>query len=577
MKEQLSELILASLEQLKSEGALTVFVESVNLEQPKQKEHGDFATNVAMILAKKNGFNPRDLAQKIIDTLPTNEWVTKTEIAGPGFINFFVNPAALSSVIHNIIKHGETFGHQPAAVPKKVLIEFVSANPTGPLHVGHGRSAVFGDCLANLLKTQGIDVVKEYYVNDAGRQMDILALSIWLRYLELNGQTIQFPSNAYQGDYIKEIAQSLQEQSNDQFVDGFQTIDTVDDEEQHIDALIAMAKSGLGDRYAELHQYGVDVILNDIKDDLGDMGVEFDNWFSEKALLSSDALSHALEELERRGATYEREGAIWFNSASFGDEKDRVIRRSNGNFTYFASDIAYHLNKFERGHDELIDIFGADHHGYMARLRAFLAALDKPADKLDFCLVQFVSLFRNKEKLAMSTRSGSFVTLRELRDEVGNDVVRYFYIMRKAGQHVDFDLDLAKAESSENPVFTIQYAHARICSLFEKLSETGIQFDQAEGLNQTQLLVESQEQSIIQALTKYQEVVAAAASHLEPHRIAQYLLELAGDYHTYYNAHRVLDLDESTLRNARLVLNIAVKQVLLNGLKILGITAPEKM
>jgi arginyl-tRNA synthetase len=473
-----------------------------------------------------------------------------------------------------------------------VQVEFVSANPTGPLHVGHGRGAAYGASLANVLAAVGFDVSREYYVNDAGRQMDILALSTWLRYLEQAGQHVEFPPNGYQGDYVRAMAAGLTATHGARLVrtavevtagaPGLPTAERADDEasaqrETHLDALIDAAKRLLGDDYAIVHQHALDTQLDDCRDDLDAFGVTFDRWYSERSLFDGGAVARAVERLQAAGHLYHQDGALWFRSTAFGDEKDRVVQRENGAFTYFASDIAYHLDKFERGFDRVIDVWGADHHGYIPRVMGALRASGADADRLTVALVQFAVLYRHGEKVPMSTRSGQFVTLRELRTEVGNDAARFFYVLRKSDQHLDFDLDLAKSRSNENPVYYIQYAHARICSVFEawtgEVEQVGLHALDGVDLSP---LDSPHELALIDRLAAWPETLELAASELSVHGIAFFLKDLAGDFHSYYNAEKVLVEDES-IRLARLALLDAVRIVLAAALKLLGVSAPVRM
>ena len=569
------------LSHLLSDALLVVAPEAqlptIELSRTKQESHGDFACNIAMPLAKQLKRNPRDVAKAIQDALPNSPWVDKTEIAGAGFINFFLNNASKQRVVTEILQQGQNFGRAPA-LGKRVQVEFVSANPTGPLHVGHGRGAAFGDSLSNVLSAAGFSVAREYYVNDAGRQMDILALSTWLRYLEGNGINVPFPPNAYQGDYVRDMAQIIQGQHGDRYIhepwrvlDGAPTVE--EDKEAHLDQLIANAKMLLGEDYAYVHNVALTEQLGDCRNDLTEFGVVFDSWFSEKSLFDSGLVQRAMDSLQKNGHLYEQNGALWFRSTQFGDEKDRVVQRDNGLYTYFASDIAYHLNKFERGFDQVINVWGADHHGYIARVKGALTALALNADKLDIALVQFAVLYRSGEKVAMSTRSGDFVTLRELRTEVGNDAARFFYVLRKSDQHLDFDLDLAKSQSNDNPVYYIQYAHARCCSVFGKWGGDTETLASMADLSQLALPIEL---ALLSRLDDYAQVVANAARELAPHHIAYYLKDLASDFHSYYNAEQVL-VDEEAIRHARLALISATRQVIQNGLALLGVSAPEKM
>ncbi len=584
LKPQLQALVSDALMALVAEDLLPdIDQPEINIDRSRQKEHGDFSCNIAMLLAKHARCAPRDLAQTIVDRLPASSIVNRAELAGPGFINFFLTDEPLYQVVRDVMSEGSEFGRIDIGAGQKVIVEFVSANPTGPLHVGHGRGAAYGDALARLLRCAGYMVSTEYYVNDAGRQMNILAVSVWLRYLELCGEEMDFPVNAYQGDYVWDIAASIHRSKSDAL---HRKIDDVftgvppdepfgGDRESHIDGLIERAKELLADDYALVFDQGLNEITDNIRRDLAEFGVEFDRWFSERSLHSSGEMEKAIQTLESGDYLYEMGGAKWFRSTDFGDEKDRVVVRENGQSTYFASDIAYHLDKLDRGFDRLIDIWGADHHGYVARVKAALQALNAEKDRFEVLLVQFAILYRGGEKLAMSTRSGEFVTLRELRNEVGNDAARFFYVMRKCEQHMDFDLDLAKSRSSENPVYYVQYAHARICSVMAQLSEKKMKLaDPADAI--LELLTEQHEKDIMNELSRFHEVIDSAAANHEPHQIAYYLRELANEFHSYYNSSQFL-VDDKGVRDARLVLIQATRQVLANGLRLLGVSAPESM
>ncbi|MEJ2142686.1 MAG: arginine--tRNA ligase [Gammaproteobacteria bacterium] len=586
MKSRLKTLINQAIESLQQDNTLPAELETnIQIERTRDKSHGDFACNIAMMLAKVARCKPRDLAEKITASLPQASEVEKVEIAGPGFINFFLSNSAFHAVVPNILDAGEQFGRSQVGAGKKVQVEFVSANPTGPLHVGHGRGAAYGATVADLLEALGFDVHREYYVNDAGRQMDILAASVWLRYLELCGEELPFPVNGYKGDYVWDIAAALHRENDDGLRHGWNEInkdlpaDETDggDKEKYIDAIINKAKSLLrDDQYRLVFDLALNYILDDIRDDLHHFNVNYDEWYSERSLTDSGAVMRAIERLEKSGHTYEKAGAIWFKSSDYGDEKDRVIVRDNGQTTYFASDIAYHMDKLERGFDRVIDVWGADHHGYVPRVKAALEALGDDPSKLDVLLVQFAVLYRGGEKAQMSTRSGEFVTLRQLRKEVGSDAARFFYVMRKCEQHMDFDIDLAKSQSSDNPVYYIQYAHARVASVFRQLDEKGINYDQGSGLANLDKLAEHHEVGLFNNLNRYNEVLENAALNHEPHQLAHYLRELANDFHTYYNAHQFI-VDDEVIRNARLCLISACQQVIANGLGLLGVSAPDNM
>lgn len=586
MKQILVTLLQQSVETLKSEGILAQgLMPTISIDHTKNPEHGDFSTNLAMVLGKPAKTNPRQLAEKIISSLPDNDIISKVDIAGPGFINFFIHADTQFKIIQQIHKAGQQFGLSNIGAGKKVQVEFVSANPTGPLHVGHGRGAAYGSVVADLLAAVGFNVSREYYVNDAGRQMDILATSIWLRYLEECGEVIPFPSNGYKGAYVQDIAQGIHQKTGNEYRHSselvFENIPEDEpqggDKEKHIDALINRAKTLLGTSlYHDIFQSGLSLILDDIKQDLEEFGTRYQEWFSERTLMENGAIEEALSRLDKGGHLYKKEGATWFSSSKLGDEKDRVVVRENGQTTYFASDIAYHMNKLDRGFEQIINIWGADHHGYTPRVRAAMLALGADESKLTVLLVQFAILYRGTEKVPMSTRSGEFVTLRQLRNEVGKDAARFFYVMRKSEQHMDFDLKLATSKTNENPVYYVQYAHARVCSVLRQLNEKGWERDLQLGMDNLNLLTEEHETSLIKSLSKYAEVVEKSALHYEPHQLIHYLRDLATHFHSYYNAHQFL-IDDTPLRNARLNLICSAKQILANGLTLLNINTPESM
>jgi len=586
MKQKIAELILQAVETLKANGILGQDISpQITIERSRDAGHGDFASNLALMLAKSSGLPPRQLAGQLIAALPEDAAVVKIELAGPGFINFFIDPYAHHQVIKCIHSERSEFGLSRVGEGKKVQVEFVSANPTGPLHVGHGRGAAYGSVLADLLKAVGFDVHREYYVNDAGRQMDILATSIWLRYLEECGEIVVFPSNGYRGDYVREIALDIHKSAGNEYRRPAALVQEDipadepqgGDKETHIDALIMRAKTLLGaSLYRDFFQVGLNNILDDIKSDLHEFGVDYQEWFSERQLMDDGSVEKALERLRASGHLYEQDGALWFASSQLGDEKDRVVVRENGQYTYFASDIAYHMNKLDRGFDQIIDIWGADHHGYIPRVRAAIKALGADESRLSVLLVQFATLWRGDEKVQMSTRSGEFVTLRQLRNEVGKDAARFFYVMRRSEQHMDFDLKLATSRSNENPVFYVQYAYARVCSVLRQLDEKGWERNVLSGMDNLSRLTEEHEVQLIGSLARYPETLERAALQYEPHQLIQYLRELANEFHTYYNAHQFL-VEEAAVRDARLNLICAVKQVLANGLGLLNIHTPESM
>ena len=576
-KTHLSDLFALALRVVAPEQTITVL-----LERPKQASHGDYACNLALQLAKPLKRSPRDIAQALIAALPASPVVEKVEIAGAGFINVFLTTLAKQGVVGAVLQSGTSYGRIQFGAGRKLQVEFVSANPTGPLHVGHGRGAAYGASLSNVLDAAGYKVSREYYVNDAGRQMDILALSTWLRYLELHGIRIPFPSNAYQGDYVGGMALQISMAHGAKFVrTPGETLNAAlvgdllaagENADAYLDALIADAKNLLGEDYAYIHNFALTEQLGDCRNDLSEFGVHFDEWFSEKSLFDSGLVAQVVAQLKAANHLYEQDGALWFRSTSFGDEKDRVVQRENGLYTYFASDIAYHLNKFARGFDHVINIWGADHHGYIARVSGALTALGQDSNRLTIALVQFAILYRNGQKASMSTRSGEFVTLRELRNEVGNDATRFFYVLRKSDQHLDFDMDLAKSQSNENPVYYIQYAHARICSVLEQWGGNSVTLHEAA----VDALESEYEKTLLQRLIDYPQVIESAAEDLAPHLIAFYLKDLAADFHSYYNASRFL-VDDEGIKLARLALIAAVAQVMRNGLALLGVSAPENM
>ncbi len=558
---------------------------SIEVEATRDPLHGDFASNVAMRLAKAARLNPRTLAQAIKGAMPPSPSVAKVEIAGAGFLNFFLHPDAYHQELGRVLAAGDAYGRSSEGGGTRVQVEFVSANPTGPLHVAHGRHAAFGASLSNLLEAAGYRVEREYYINDAGRQMDILAVSAWLRYLERCGERFAFPSNAYVGEYLIAVAEklmvaehaALRHPAAAVFADLPADEPQGGDKDVHIDALIERMRSLIGEAaYARVLKTSLDGIVSDIREDLAEFGVTFDRWFSERSLSDSGAIDRAIDRLKSAGHAYLKDGALWFKSTDFGDEKDRVIVRDNGAKTYFASDIAYVLDKLERGFDHLLYVWGADHHGYIARLRAALVAQGGPPGRFEVLLVQIVSLFRAGEKAKMSKRSGDYVTLRDLRKEVGNDAARLFFVMRSNDQHLDFDLELAKARSNDNPVYYIQYAHARVASVLKQLHERGLGHDVARGLESLHELREPQETALIKRISAFPELIRQCAAQRAPHTLVHYLRDLANDFHSYYGAHQFI-VDDAGTRDARLVLALGTQTVIRNGLKLLGVSAPLSM
>ena len=580
MKDAVAALFEQALDQLIADNIInSIDRKPVQIENTRDPAHGDLATNVAMMHAKAAQIAPRALAEKLIEHLPASETIAAVDIAGPGFINIRLAKGAAFDPVVRCLTERDQYGLHPTT-DKRVQVEYVSANPTGPLHVGHGRGAAYGATLVNLLKARGHQVEAEYYVNDAGRQMNILAVSVYLRYLETSGEDIVFPSAGYQGQYIAKLGDTLHDNTGNSIAIAFHdlikdvTPDSETTKDAHIDGLIQNAKEALGDRWNLPFNLALHSILDDIQDDLSEFGANFDQWFSEKSLVTSGEIDQAIATLEERGYLFEQDGALWFRSTDFGDDKDRVVRRDNGETTYFASDIAYIANKFSRGFDRIIYVWGADHHGYIVRIKAAAEALGFDPERLTIRLVQFAILYKEGERLQMSTRSGSFVTLRELRDDVGRDACRYFYVMRKADQHLDFDLSLATSQTKDNPVYYVQYAHARICRVLEGLNE--IPFDAARGLNHLTELTTQDELDLATAVGRFPEVVAKASDSLEAHLICYYLQELAADFHRWYNGTRLL-VGDLQVRDARLALATAVQIVIQNGLNLLGVSAPRSM
>ena len=525
----------------------------MEVEAPANPAHGDYAANAAMILASQAKQNPRKIAQVILENIDDPEnIIEKTQIAGPGFINLFIKDSIWHEALRNIDEQQKKYGCLDFGGGKKVQVEFVSANPTGPLHIGHARGAVVGDVITNLLTVAGYRISKEYYINDAGNQMNNLGKSVLLRYRELSGEKIDFPETCYRGDYIKDIAGEIIKKEGDKYLQS--------NEEETISYFTSLAGHA---------------ILEEIKIDLKDFGVVFDEYFSEKELYKNNGVAKLLDKMQKQGFIYSDGETLWFKTTAFGDEKDRVVVRKNGEPTYFAADIAYHLNKFSRNFEMLIDIWGADHHGYMPRMWAGIQALGYNKDALKIILVQLVNLLRGGVPVAMSTRSGEFVTLREVLDEVGKDAARYNFLMRRSDSHLDFDLELAKKQSSENPVYYVQYAHARICSIIKMAQERGLALPVYTDCDLS-VLNEPEEKTLIKMLVRYPETIYSAAKSLEPHRITFYLNELAGIFHSYYNKNKVIS-ENIQLTTARLFLIKEIRIVLQNALKILGVSAPEKM
>jgi len=554
MKQTIQQIFQTAAETAHRQGDLpSSTLPEITIDEPKILTHGDFSTNIAMVMASAQKMPPRKVAEIILKYLDDADGViAKTEIAGPGFINIFINPASWLPVLKAVHEQDTRFGAVDIGQGKRVQVEFVSANPTGPLHVGHGRGAAVGDSVANILSFCGYDVQREYYINDSGRQIRTLGRSVFLRYQQLFGDDIAFPQDCYQGDYIVDIANEIKT------LKGNSLLDQSDDK-----AIETCAR------------HAADTILVDIKKDLIDFGVTHDNWFSEQSLFDSGRVDRVISEFKAKQTIYEKDGALWFNTSRFGDEKDRVVVRNNGLTTYFASDIAYHLDKFDRGFRRIIDVWGADHHGYIPRMTASIEASGYSRDQFKVILVQLVNLLRGGQPVAMSTRSGEFVTLKDVVNEVGRDAARFIFLTRHYESPLDFDLELAKQKTNDNPVYYVQYVHARIASIARKDREKGIS---AAGWDADAVarLTEPEEIQLMKALTRYPETVSHSAAYLEPHRVTFYLMNLASCFHAYYNKHRVLT-EDPILTRGRLYLVLAVQKVIRNGLTLLGVSAPEQM
>jgi len=552
MKTAIKIIIHDALENARQAGELELspFPEIV-VEKPKDEKMGDFSTNVAMTLAQSERKNPKVIAESVARYLKNGD-LCQVEIAGPGFINLKMSNEFFLQRLRSAVKQGDNFGQTDVGQGTKIMIEFVSANPTGPLHVGHGRGAAVGDVLGRILKKAGYDLSTEYYINDVGNQMNFLGRSTWLRYRELLGEVIKFPADHYRGEYIKYIANEIVEQKGDEFLNL--------PEEECIPFF---------------RKYATDNILKGIQKDLAEFRVTFDNWFSEQSLFDDNSVEKAIAWLKGKGHIYEKDGAVWLKSSAFNDDKDRVLVKKTGEKTYFCSDIAYHQNKINRGFKKIINLMGADHHGYVPRMEAVLQAMGYDNKTFKILLIQFVSLLRAGEKVSMSTRAGEFETLRDVVSEVGVDVARYYFLMRSSDTHLDFDLELAKKETSENPVFYIQYAHARICSIFRTAEEKGVAWDRSNEVDLS-LLVEEEEFGIIRAVLAFPEIVEKSARALEVHRISHYLLDMVSRFHGYYSRHRVIS-DDKALTLARLSLLDAIRITIRNGFELMGISSPEKM
>ncbi len=530
----------------------------MEIEEPKHTAHGDFSTNFAMVSASIQKMAPRKIAEAVVASMDDDsKIIDRAEIAGPGFINFFCTDSAWYPVLKDILEKNSHYGASDSGKGRKVQVEFVSANPTGPLHIGHGRGAAVGDAVGNILEFTGCDVEKEYYINDSGRQIRTLGLSVWLRFNQIIGKQVDFPRDCYQGDYIKDIASDLKRLKGQE-----------------------LSKENEKDGIEICARYAADKILKNIKEDLSSFGVSFQRWFSEQTLYDSGKVQKTIEDFKNKDLIYEKDGALWFRTEKFGDEKDRVVVRKNGLTTYFASDIAYHMEKFDRGFDRVIDVWGADHHGYVKRINASIDAGGRDSKNFDVILVQLVNLLRGGEPVAMSTRSGQFITLKDIVDEVGKDAARFIFLSRSFDSGLDFDLEVAKQQTSENPVYYVQYVHARITGIIIKANAEGIIPAVLDGISHWTLyahrLKESEEIKLIRILASFPEVVEKSAKNLHPHIIFTFLMGLASAFHGYYNRHKVITDDEE-LTMARICLISAVKIVIRNGLYLLGVSAPERM
>ena len=585
MKNDLIRILKTVLKEIGKENGIDFSNKKVSIQENKEKAHGDYASNLAMVIAKDLSKSPREVAEMITSLLPPAKWIERVNIAGPGFINFYLKKDTHNEILLRIDEGGKSFGTNNSGNGERVLIEYVSSNPTGPLHVGHGRGAAFGSVLSQLLRIVGYKVDEEYYVNDQGRQMNILTISTWLRYLQQNGQELEFSKKGYQGEYVEQLAKELLKEERTKYnlkeneSDLLELLETQETEED-LDKLIEWGKSFLQENFEEIKEFSLRAIMSSIKEDLKLFGVNHNLWFNESSMYFNKVglpdIDKSIKLLDESGFLYEKEEALWFKSTEFGDDKDRVVKRANGDNTYFASDISYHLDKYDRGYNRIVNVWGADHHGYLPRVSAAMEALGKNQDRLEVVFIQFANLLRNGKKVSMSTRGGEFIPLMELIEEVSSEAARFFYINRKADQHLDFDLDLAKSQTKDNPLYYIQYAHARICGVFETLKKEGRKLNQDLGLDNLDLLNLDKEIEIQKMLLQYPEVISRAAEHSEPHLICYYLKDLSGLFHSYYNSERFL-VDNDKLMNSRLFLLKGTKQVISNGLEILGIDAPQSM
>lgn len=575
---EIENIVRTQLQEFASKAAVDVDLTNLGITRPKQRQHGDYASNIALRISRDFSLPPLELAQQLAEQLSGCEQLQQVTAVAPGFINFFIREESRQQVVIDVLQAANHYGRQPKK-EHSILLEFVSSNPTGPLHVGHGRGAAYGASLANVLRAHGYQVHCEYYLNDAGRQIAILATSLWIRYLQHAGYACQFPTSGYKGGYLEQMAGAIHAEHQHKFVPenfDLQAINTEAETDEQLDNLVLNSQQLLGkETFTQLKKIVTEEVTALIKDDLKSFGVTFDSWFSEDSMLKDNKLEKVLEQLDKAGALYNKDGALWFHSQNYGDSKDRVVRRANGEYTYFATDIAYHIDKFERGFDHAINLFGSDHHGYIARLKAAITALGHDPQRLEICIIQFANLMRGKEKISMSTRSGQFVALSELIEETGVDAARFFYLMRRHEQHLDFDIQLATQQTRDNPVYYVQYAYARVSQIMHQAKTLDLIFDTTQAFAQLQQLEDEREHCLIDKLSSYPDLIQQAAHKRSPYIISQYLRELAALFHHYYAGVKILDATQCW--QARLALSLAVQQVLANGLHLLGVSAPEHM
>ena len=579
MKDKLKKIIRSSIKEsaLIEEDLINTF--EIEINQSTQSDHGDFSSNIALKISGKANIKPLKAAEIISRTIQRPKWLTKIEVAPPGFINFFVDDRTKADLLTSILEQENNYGSFPTSSENSILLEFVSSNPTGPLHVGHGRHAAYGDSLAKILRKAGHTVSCEYYINDSGRQIDILVLSVLLALINKKESLLTVPAACYQGSYIGNLTEVIPKQAiaeiNKLSIPGLKVKEA--DEDREADALISIIKDSVGESiFEEVTASVIDKMIKIIKSDLSSFGVEFDHWFSEKTMINHSKIDMALKKLKTKKALFNKDGATWLNTTAYGDDKDRVVLRDDGRSTYFASDIAYHADKKERGFDKLINILGSDHHGYINRLKGGLASMDYNPEDLEIVLMQFVTLYRGKKKVQMSTRSGEFIPMRELYEEVGIDAARFIYVSRSYDQHLDFDLELAKEQSNLNPVYYIQYANARICSVMKEIEKKGYKNDHDLGIKNIGSLDSKHESELITMLQKYPDIIKTSAEQRAVNKLSNYLKDIAQLFHSYYGKQKFV-IDEDETRNARVILLRSVSIVIKDGLSLLGVSAPSKM